>query len=118
MLRPGGLAVFVANDGNSFLGGLKRITEASYGTSRNEIDSLLRALKGVPHRMLKFDTIFSGVSGARRLNRKGNLILEWIDMRPLSDIPMEVRAQSARFFARRSRGGSIREKGIVVMVGN
>ncbi len=118
LLRPGGLAVFVVNDGSSFLGGLKRITDASYGTSRNEIDSLMRALEGVPHRMLKFDTIFSGVSGAKGLNRKGNLILEWIGMRPLSDIPMEVRVQAARFFARRTRGGSIREKEVVVMVGN
>ncbi|MFZ2882437.1 MAG: methyltransferase domain-containing protein, partial [Candidatus Moraniibacteriota bacterium] len=102
MLSDDGLVVFIVNDTNSFLGGLKKITDNQYASSRNEVDSLLDGLGGYECKIKKFDTIFSGVVAKnKKLNKNGNLILEWIGMRHLYDISSEIKESARNFFIKR-----------------
>jgi len=115
LLEPGGWAVFVVNDADSFLGGLKKITDARFQSSRNEVDALLRGLRQYKYTIRKFDTRFSGVLTDQQLNAKGKLILEWIGMRLLSDIPPETIEKARKFYICRMKKGLIREKEVVVI---
>ncbi|HBO17134.1 MAG: hypothetical protein UR69_C0002G0211 [Candidatus Moranbacteria bacterium GW2011_GWE2_35_2-] len=117
MLKKDGVAVFVVNDANSFLGGLKKITDDQYASSRNEVDSLLNGLSAHRIKVKKFDTIFSGVlTKGNILNKNGNMVLEWIGMRHLHDMSAEIKESARKFFIKRhSKDGHIHEKEVVIL---
>lgn len=114
LLKKDGLAVFVVNDENSFLAGLKKITDAQYNSNRNEIDSLLKGLKGEKHAVKKFDTKFSGILDKNELNKKGKLIFEWISMRSLADVSTDIKQEATNFFVQRGKSGLIKEREVVI----
>ncbi|MFA7208759.1 MAG: methyltransferase domain-containing protein [Parcubacteria group bacterium] len=117
MLKSDGIAVFVVNDANSFLGGLKKITDDQYKSSRNEIDSLLDGLSEYRIKVKKFDTIFSGVlTRNKALNKNGNLILEWIGMNHLNEMMPGTKESVRKFFVKRhKKDGCIHEKEVVIV---
>jgi ubiquinone/menaquinone biosynthesis C-methylase UbiE len=117
MLKKDGVAVFIVNDADSFLGGLKRITDDQYKSSRNEVDSLLSGLGAYRIKVKKFNTIFSGVlTKSNFLNKNGNLILEWIGMRHLNDMSAETKDGARKFFVKRyGKDGHVYEKEVVII---
>jgi len=114
-LNKDGMAVFVVNDANSFLAGLKRITDTQYKSSRNELGALLDGLGKNKFKVRKFDTKFSRVLDKKGLNRKGKLILEWLSMENLPNVSLEIKEKAKKFFIRRNRGGYICEREVVIM---
>lgn len=116
MLKEDGVAIFITNAKNSLLGGLKKIMDARYNSSRNDIESLLGGLGEYQCEIKMFDTKFSGVLTKSQLNKKGNLILEWIGMDSLENVPSEIKEEARKFFVRRTKkDGRIWEKEVVVM---
>ena len=117
LLKEDGMAVFVVNAADSFLGGLKKITDRRYHSTRNDIESLLRGLLDYKYEIKKFDTKFSGVlTKNKRLNKNGNLIFEWIGMERIENVPLDIKEETRRFFIKRTRkDGYIWEKEVVIM---
>ena len=115
MLKKDGLVVFVVNDENSFLAGLKKITDIQYNSSRNEINALLEGLKENKYTIKKFDTKFTGVLNKNGLTKKGKLIFEWISMRSLTGLPSDIKQDAVKFFTQRSKHGILREKEVVIL---
>ena len=115
LLKKDGLVVFVVNDENSFLAGLKKITDIQYNSSRNEINALLEGLKENKYTIKKFDTKFTGVLNKNGLTKKGKLIFEWISMRSLTGLPSDIKQDAVKFFTQRSKHGILREKEVVIL---
>lgn len=78
--RAGGSIVVVSNAPNSFLGGLKKLTDSGYSDERFEIDDLKRSLKRLGVHFKEISTFTEWAIDKKTWKRDIRTILDWISL--------------------------------------
>ncbi len=112
LLNPQGIAIIVADTSDSFLAGLKAITDSSFGTERKNILSVVKDFTDVGFMVEQemSDTCYGDCLSDGALNDNGKLILRWIALRDWSDIPPAIVDMATKLFIDKSNGGKICDK--------
>lgn len=118
LLAPDGMIIIISNGRNSFLGELKKVTDADFGSNRREVTSLVNDLKkiGLKYKQISFYTVFPNCLKNNELTTDGKLITEWIALRPYATIPQDTIADATKTFIAKSNRGKIREQEIVTLI--
>jgi SAM-dependent methyltransferase len=117
ILDNDGLVFIASNDKGSFLSQLKQTLDASYSTKRREIDSVIRDLteEGFVIEEQRSVTSFDDCLENGELTGDSTLIVEWLALRDLKDIPADILKTLITVFKENSHTGKINENEIFVL---
>jgi hypothetical protein len=103
--RSGGSIVIVSNAPNSFLGGLKRLTDSDYSDRRYEIDDLIRTLRKSGIRYKQDITVTDWAIDKKTWKRDVGVILNWISLGRYDSLPKRRQREIIKYI--RERGNEV-----------
>ncbi len=117
LLKDGGSAIFVVNDKNSFLAGLKDILDDSFAVKRKNIESLRKEIseEGFVVKVKTSSTSFNNCLRDDKFTDDSRLIVSWIAMKEFDQIAKEQADKSLKYIIDRSTADGRLEEGEVFL---
>ena len=101
--RKGGNIVVISNAPNSFLGGLKRLTDAGYSDKRFEIDDLKRSFRKLGVNFKQESTFTEWAIDKKTWRRDIGIILNWISLGRYDSMPPHRQREIRDYIRRRGK---------------